>query len=91
MSGNQGIEERLDKVNKKLDLLTTILLVNSGMKLADIAQTLGVSVRTIQNWLPVAKLKYAKDRRGQPAPEESPETSSPEAEPQDNSSQPQLS
>lgn len=89
MSENQGIEERLDKVNKKLDLLAAILLVNSGMKLPDIAQTLGVSVRTIQRMIPIAKMKYAKGRRGQPALEESPETPSPEAEPQNSTSQPQ--
>ncbi len=85
MSNNQGIEERLDGINKKLDLLIIILLVNSGMKLPDIAQTLGVSVRTIQNWLPVAKLKYAKGKRGQPVLEESLETP-PEAEPQNSTS-----
>ena len=89
MSNNQGIEDRLDKINKKLDLLIVILLVNSGMKLADIAKTLNVSVRTIQNWLPVAKLKYAKGKRGQPAIEEVPETTSIEDEPQNNTAQPQ--
>jgi transposase len=75
LNENKGIEERLDKVNKKLDLLTVIILVNSGMKLKDIAQTIGVSVRTIQNWLPVAKLKYAKGGKGQPALDASAETS----------------
>ena len=65
LTSNQDIEEKLDKVNRKLDLLIVILLVNSGMKLPDIAKTLGVSKRTIQNWLPIAKLKYAKGRKGQ--------------------------
>jgi uncharacterized protein YjcR len=61
------------------------MLINSGMKLPDIAQTLGVSVRTIQNWLPVAKLKYAKGKHGQPELEESPEPTS-NIEPQNASS-----
>lgn len=89
MSSNQDIIERLDATNKKLDLLIVILLVNSGMKLPDIAKTLGVSVRTIQNWLPVAKLKYARGRRAQPALEEIPETPPQEAEPQNSASQAQ--
>ena len=66
-----------------------ILLVNFGMKLSDIAQTLGVSVRTIQNWLPVAKLKYAKAKKGQPVLEGTPEAPSPEDESQNNTSPPQ--
>ena len=75
LNENKGIEERLDRVNRKLDLLTVIILVNSGMKLTDIARAVGVSVRTIQNWLPVAKLKYAKGRKGQTALEERAEAS----------------
>ena len=81
MSNNQHVEVELDKVNKKLDLLIVILLVNSGMKLPDIAQTLGVSVRTIQRMVPIAKMKYGKGRKSQSLFEESLETAT-EAEPQ---------
>jgi DNA-directed RNA polymerase specialized sigma24 family protein len=89
LSDNKDTIERLDAANKKLDLIIVILLVNSGMKLPDIAKTLGVSVRTIQNWLPVAKLKYAKGRRAQPALEEVPESPPQETEPQNSASQAQ--
>jgi transposase len=65
LSSNQVIIERLDATNKKLDLLIIILLVNSGMRLDDIAQTLGVSVRTIQRMVPIAKLKYSKAKNPQ--------------------------
>ncbi len=65
LSSNQDIVARLDAANKKLDLLIIILLVNSGMKLSDIAETLGVSVRTIQRMMPIAKLKYSKGKRPQ--------------------------
>lgn len=86
MSNNQGIEKRLDNISKKIDLLIVVMLINSGMKLADIAQTLGVSVRTIQNWLPVAKLKYAKGKRGQSELEQSIEPST-DTEPESTTSQ----
>jgi transcriptional antiterminator len=76
LSNNQNIERKLDSIDKKLELLIVIMLINAGMKLPDIAQTLGVSVRTIQNRLPVAKLKYAKGKRGQPETEENTETTS---------------
>ena len=86
MSNNQGIEERLDKVNKKLDLLIIILLVNSGMKLPDIAKTLGISVRTIQGMISIAKIKSPKNRKVQPVPEETSETLPSEEESQNNAS-----
>jgi hypothetical protein len=73
LSSNQDIVERLDATNKKLDLLIIILLVNSGMKLSDIAETVGLSVRTIQRMIPVAKLKYSKGKRVQLEVEEIPE------------------
>lgn len=75
MSNNKEIKEGIDRINKKLDILIIIMLTNAGMKLPDIAQTLGVSVRTIQRMFPVAKLKYAKGKSDQLPLEESIEPS----------------
>jgi transposase len=65
LSSNQDIIECLNATNKKLDVIIVILLVNSGMKLPDIAKTIGVSVRTIQRMIPIAKLKCSKGKKPQ--------------------------
>ncbi len=63
MPSNKSLEERLDKVIKRLDIITVILLKNSGMKRKDIAEALGVSEKTIERLISVSKLKGSKGQK----------------------------
>ncbi|MGD6810110.1 MAG: helix-turn-helix domain-containing protein [Candidatus Bathyarchaeia archaeon] len=53
--------EKMDKIIKRLDIITVILLVQSGMKRSEIAQSLGVSEKTIERLIPVSKIKGKRD------------------------------
>ena len=46
MSSNTS--EKLDKIIKRLDILTVILLAQAGLKRKEIAEALGVSEKTIE-------------------------------------------
>jgi transposase len=59
----KGINERLDKVIKRLDILAVILLVKSGLTRKEIADVLGVSGKTIERLIPVSKLKGARGKK----------------------------
>jgi hypothetical protein len=49
--------EKLDKIIKRLDIITVILLTKSGLKRKEIAETLSVSEKTIERLIPVSKIK----------------------------------
>jgi transposase len=65
MDNNKGIEDRLDKIIRKLDIITIVLLANSGVKKKDIAIALGVSEDTIERLIKISKLKPVKGKRNQ--------------------------
>lgn len=71
--------ERLDKIIKRLDIITVILLVKSGLTRREIAEALGVSEKTIERLIPVSKLKGAKSKKLQPEPLQ-PESEQPKPE-----------
>lgn len=52
---DESLVERLDNIAKKLDILIAILLAKSGVTQKEIASILGISDRTIRNWLPFFK------------------------------------
>ena len=52
--------ERLDKIIKKLDIITVILLAKSGLTRKEIADVLGVSEKTIERLIHVSKIKGKK-------------------------------
>lgn len=54
---NKGIEEQLQKLNKKIDILLIIKLAEHGLKLEEISEILKVDERTIRNWIPFRKIK----------------------------------
>jgi len=58
--GGRGLDEKLDKIARRLDMIVVILLAKSGLKLKEIADILGISERTIQNWLPFRKIKQKR-------------------------------
>jgi transposase len=60
---NKAIEDRLDKIIKKLDIITITLLYNSGLKKKDIAEALNVSEDTIERTIHVSKLKTTKSKK----------------------------
>jgi len=57
---------KLDKIIKRLDIISVVLLVRSGMKRKEIAEALGVSEKTIERLVPVSKIKGAKTKKEQP-------------------------
>lgn len=62
--------ERLDKIIKRLDIITVILLVKSGLKRKEIAEALGVSEKTIERLIPVSKIKGTKTKIEEAEPEQ---------------------
>jgi DNA-binding NarL/FixJ family response regulator len=54
---SQNISTKLDKLNKKIDVLIIIELAKSGLNLKEVADTLGVSEDTIERMVPFRKLK----------------------------------
>jgi transposase len=66
--------EKLDKIIKRLDILTVILLARSGLSRKEIAGALGVSEKTIERLIPVSKIKRAKGKKIEPEPEQQIET-----------------
>jgi len=77
---DKAFEERLDKIIKRLDILTVILLVRSGLSRKEIAEALGVSEKTIERLIPVSKIKRAKGKRIEPVLEQQIETEDKEKE-----------
>lgn len=59
-TGDKGLNEKLDKIAKRLDMIVVILLAKSGLKLKEISSILGISERTIQYWLPFRKIKQKR-------------------------------
>jgi transposase len=55
--------DRLDRIIKRLDIITVILLVRSGLKRKEIAEALGVSEKTIGRLIPVSKIKGTKTKK----------------------------
>lgn len=62
---NKLLEDKLDKIIKKLDIITITLLYNSGLKKKDIAEALNVSEDTIERTIHVSKLKITKSKKSQ--------------------------
>lgn len=62
------LNERLDKIVKRLDLITVILLVRSGLTRKEIAEALEVSEKTIERLIPVSKIKGTKNKKIEPEP-----------------------
>jgi transposase len=56
-------KDKLDKIIKRLDVISVILLVRSGLKRKEIAEALGVSEKTIERLVPVSKIKGAKTKK----------------------------
>lgn len=56
---DKNTKETLDKIAKNLDMILVILLAKSGVKKSEIANILGVSERTITNWLPFRQIKQS--------------------------------
>jgi transposase len=54
---------KLDKIIKRLDMITVVLLVKSGLTRKEIAEALGVSEKTIQRLIPVSKIKGTKTKK----------------------------
>jgi DNA-binding NarL/FixJ family response regulator len=61
----QPNEDRLDKIIKRLDIITVILLAQSGLTRTEIASALGVSEKTIGRLIPVSKIKGKKGKRSE--------------------------
>jgi hypothetical protein len=53
----KNTNEKLEKIIKRLDIITVVLLAQSGMKRAEIAVALGVSEKTIERLIPISKIK----------------------------------
>lgn len=66
--------EKLDKIIKRLDIIIVILLIKSGLTRKEIAETLGVSEKTIQRLVPVSKIKGTKGKKVEPELEQQTET-----------------
>ncbi|MGA2768886.1 MAG: helix-turn-helix domain-containing protein [Candidatus Bathyarchaeia archaeon] len=62
------MNERLDKIVKRLDLITVILLVRSGLTRKEIAEALEVSEKTIERLISVSKIKGTKNKKIEPEP-----------------------
>ncbi len=58
-------DDRLDRIIKRLDIITVILLAQSGLTRPEIANALGVSEKTIERLIPISKIKGAKSRKSQ--------------------------
>jgi len=56
----KNVEEKLDKIAKRLDMILVILLARSGVNQAKIAEILGITERTIRNWLPFRQIKQSR-------------------------------
>ena len=56
-------KDKLDKIIKRLDIISVVLLVRSGLKRKEIAEALGVSEKTIERLVPVSKIKGAKTKK----------------------------
>jgi plasmid maintenance system antidote protein VapI len=63
---DKALGEKLDKIIKRLDILTVILLAKSGLSRKEIAEALGVSEKTIERLIPVSKIKKAKGKKIEP-------------------------
>jgi len=77
---DKAFEERLDKIIKRLDILTVVLLARSGLSRKEIAEALRVSEKTIERLIPVSKIKRAKGKKIEPELEQQIETEDKEKE-----------
>jgi len=57
---NGNLKEALDKIAKRLDMILVILLAKSDVNQSEIAKILGVSERTVRNWLPFRQIKQSR-------------------------------
>ena len=64
----KAINEALNKISRKLDIIAVILLANSGLTRKEIAEVLEVSEKAIQRLVPISKIKRNKIRK-EPEPE----------------------
>jgi len=71
---DKAFDERLDKIIKRLDILTVTLLARSGLSRREIAEALGVSEKTIERLIPVSKIKGGKRKKIEPEAEQQIET-----------------
>ena len=54
-------KDLIKELNAKVDKLTAILLLKCGLTKEEAAKAIGVTGRTLQNWLPVDKIKRRGD------------------------------
>lgn len=59
--GNSGLNKKIEKLNKKLDMIIVILLAKSGFTRKEVADVLKVSEKTIERMLPFEKLKKRRE------------------------------
>lgn len=52
-------KETLDKIAKRLDMILVVLLAKSGVNKSEIARILGITERTIRNWLPFRQIQQS--------------------------------
>jgi DNA-binding transcriptional regulator LsrR (DeoR family) len=62
----QPKDDKLDKIMKRLDIISVILLAQSGLTRTEIAEALGVSEKTIERLIPISKIKAARNRKNRP-------------------------
>lgn len=67
---DKSTNERLDKIIKRLDIITVILMAQSGMRRKEIADALDVSEKTIERLIPVSRLKRKQTSVEKPAVED---------------------
>jgi len=62
---DDDLNRKMEKIIKRLDMITVILLARAGLKRKEIAQSLGISEKTIERMLPFEKLKekWRKDEK----------------------------
>ncbi|GEM_PF-2694763 len=60
---DKASNEKLDKIIKRLDIITVVLLKQAGFKRKEIADALGVSEKTIQRLVPVSKINGSKVKK----------------------------
>lgn len=54
------VKETLGKIARRLDMILVILLAKSGVNQSEIAEIIGISERTIRNWLPFREIKQSR-------------------------------
>lgn len=62
---DKNTRETLERIAKRLDMILVILLAKSGVNQKEIAKIIGVTDRTIRNWLPFGLIKQTQKEEGE--------------------------